>query len=637
MRFTYMPQYEWVEDKQVAAATLRQLMQLKRVAYDTETTSLDRMNTSVLFFSISDGKRRWAFPSKLLPVFRPMLQSTSITKVGWNINFDRHTTANMGIEMRGRCESPDILAWMCHEDDMDPKGLEAVALRILGIRLPTFRETFGLDLAGTDKDPERAGKALLAAPIQVVADYASKDAYVTFVLDEYFRKKAKGISGFRVGTNPDADQSMLDYYNQVYVPLSDAVWHMERRGIRIDIEHMATLEAPMEEEITGLATEFVRMAGRPINLASNPQLNELFYEDLGKKVVKKTATGGPSTDASVLERWAAHGDEYAKILLRYRSLTKLKSTYISKLPGIVDKDDLLHTNFNVTGARTGRWSSSDPNLQNIPSRGDMGYAIRQGFIAGEGRSLIVADYAQVEMRILFRFANETTMVDAIKAGKDIHSSTAELAFDKNYDDIMAAVAAGKVKKKSELTAWQTELIRARRDSKTVGFGIVYGMQAAALAEQLDCLYQEAQIKRNQFLDGIPETAAYMQGVQDRCHELGYVRTLSGRYRHLPNIWSYAWKVKSEAERESVNTEIQGSAADICNEAVVQVHQSKELRDLGYAMLLQVHDELVGDCPTENAKEAAGIIEYIMATAAGDIGIPLDAEAGIGPNWAEAKV
>jgi DNA polymerase-1 len=393
----------------------------------------------------------------------------------------------------------------------------------------------------------------------------------------------------------------------------------------------------MEEENARIHNIFNREAGQLINMNSTLQLRQLFFHKLKRKPVAWTAGGAggnkqPSLNEAVLKKWAEKGDKLAKYLLQYRKNTKMLSTYIKGLMKFMDNDFRIHTTLNMHVTATGRLSSRDPNLQNIPARDWVGHEIRDSFIAGPGKSLICVDYSTLEMRIMAHMSEDKNMIKLIKEGRDIHSGTASLMFGVLYEDM---VKAKKAEGEGKATEHQMKLLRLRNYSKTIGFGLIYGMGAPKLSYQLGCSIKEAESYMNSFFAPFPNVRLYISRQHALVEKAKEVYTLLGRPRRLFGTLS-GGSQRGETYRQSTNTPIQGGAADIVMKAMLKCAKNKKLKALGTKMLLQIHDELIFETDSENAEESAKIIKECMENPGIELKVPLKVDPGIGMTWAEAK-
>ena len=409
--------------------------------------------------------------------------------------------------------------------------------------------------------------------------------------------------------------SLARVYTEIEAPLVPVLLRMEEAGILLDSGYLREMSVELGAEIAGLETEIYKQAGEPFNLNSPQQLGVVLFEKMGLPALKRTQkTKSYSTGAETLEELARRGYPIAQLLLRYRELTKLKSTYIDALPEMVAADGRIHTRFNQAVAATGRLSSTNPNLQNIPVRTELGQRIRRAFVAPPGHVLLVADYSQIELRLLAHIADEKTLLDAFAAGQDIHRAT-------------AAVVLGVA----------PELVTAeqRRAAKTINFGILYGMSAYGLSQELGISTKEADRFIATYMGQYPGVKRYMEETLESAEREGKVETLYGRVRWMPDIKSKNWNLRENARRMAINARIQGTAADILKLAMIAVDRRLRDEQPGAHLLLTVHDELVLEVPEEQAEAVAQIVKAEMAGVA-DLKVPLEVEAGWGASWYEAK-
>ncbi|HEX6900027.1 MAG TPA: DNA polymerase I [Thermoanaerobaculia bacterium] len=409
--------------------------------------------------------------------------------------------------------------------------------------------------------------------------------------------------------------SLARVYTEIEAPLVPVLLRMEEAGILLDVDFLREMSTELGQELAGLETDIYKEAGEQFNLNSPQQLGQILFEKMGLPVLKKTQkTKSYSTGAEILEELGRRGYRIAELLLRYRELTKLKSTYVDALPELVGPDGRLHTRFNQAVAATGRLSSTNPNLQNIPIRTELGQRIRKAFIAPPGELLLVADYSQIELRILAHIADEKRLIDAFAAGEDIHRSTAALVL-----------------------GMAPELVTAeqRRAAKTINFGILYGMSAFGLSQELKISTKEADRFIRAYLDQYPGVKRYMEETLESAEREGKVETLYGRVRWLPDIKSKNWSLRENARRMAINARIQGTAADILKLAMIAVDQRLRDEFPGARLLLTVHDELVLEVPEEQAEAVARLVQAEMAGVV-DLKVPLVVDAGWGRSWYEAK-
>lgn len=580
---------------------------------DTETTGLDAMQAELVGFSISvregeafyvpvqvgaadtardlfaaEEPARLPWP-QVRELVRGPLEDPRIEKVGQNLKYDQTVLGQHGIELGGAAFDTMIASCLLAPERRQ-HNMDVLAEEVLGLRTVPYKALFeGLDHRDIRK-----------VPLDRLAHYACEDADVTRRLYERF--------------GPELLADGLDHLlHDLEMPLSQVLLRMERRGVRLDTGLLGRLERQWEGELVGLVREIHELAGGEFNLNSPKQLQAVLFERLGLKPQRKTATGY-STDVDVL---TALANEHALPgrLLEYRQLSKLLSTYVQSLPKLVNPaTGCVHTSFNQAVAATGRLSSTDPNLQNIPIRSEQGRRIREAFVPREaGWVMLAADYSQIELRIMAHFAQEETLIDAFRQGEDIHART-------------AAIVNG-----VELDAVTGEM---RRAAKAINFGILYGMGARALAQQIGVSSKAAQ----EFIDGyfarLPKVRAWIDATKAAAESDGEVRTLLGRRRRLPELASKDPRQRSFGERIAVNTPIQGSAADLIKRAMIDLDARIERERLPLRLLLQVHDELVVEAREDVVEEMAEVVRDAMEGVA-SLAVPLAVDVHWGANWAQA--
>jgi DNA polymerase-1 len=438
-------------------------------------------------------------------------------------------------------------------------------------------------------------------PIAAACDYSCADADATYRLRGVLEPKL-------------ADVQAIPLLRDVELPLVGVLAEMEWHGIAIDVPWFHSLKARFAREREQVERRVFEVAGEEFNINSNKQLASILFGKLGLPIKKKSASG-PSTDASVLQELADEGHALPSLLMEYRELSKLESTYLDTLPALVNpRTGRLHTSFNQTVASTGRLASSDPNLQNIPIRRQLGKEIRKGFIPERGWTMLAADYSQVELRLLAHLSHDPAFVHAFRAGGDIHRQTASIIF---------GVAASDV----------TPEMRAR--AKTINFATIYGQGAHALSRQLKVEHAEAKAFIDTYFERFAGVRAFLDATVEQARERGYVETIFKRRRYIPELKDRNFNIRAFGERTAQNSPIQGSAADLIKVAMIHIHQALASRKLESRMLLQVHDELVFECPPEETAELGTLVSDIMTTAV-KLEVPLVVDIGTGPNWLETK-
>jgi DNA polymerase-1 len=533
-------------------------------------------------------------PAILSDELRPlveMLEDPGIAKIGQNLKYDLLVLRREGITLRAMDFDTMIASYLLDPGRRD-HGLEALALQHLDHRTISYEEVTG---KGRSQIP--------FAEVQVdrCRDYACEDADIALQLAELFA--------------PQIEQLHLDdLFRRIEIPLVEVLADMEWAGIRIDEAFFEELRVRLATQLAILEQRIHEAAGTTFNINSNPQLREILFDRLGLPVIRKTKTG-PSTDVSVLEALAAQGHELPILLMEYRQLDKLQGTYVTALPRQVNPETgRLHTSFNQTVAATGRLSSADPNLQNIPIRTELGAEIRRGFIPAEGQVFVSADYSQIELRILAHYSADPSFVGAFQKGEDIHRQTAALIFGVEPDQV-------------------TREMRDR--AKTVNFAVIYGIGSFSLAQKLGVTNAEGREFIDRYFERFPGVRRYLDGQIELAREQGYVLTLTGRRRYIPEISSRNFNIRSFGERVATNAPIQGTAADLIKIAMIDIHRAFRERGLAARMLLQVHDELLVEAPAAEVDATLEILREKMEGAA-ELSVPLRVETGVGSNWLECK-
>jgi DNA polymerase I len=523
---------------------------------------------------------------------KALLEDPGVSKVGHDVKRDLLLLENAGVELKGGDGDTMIAAYV-----LDPgrrqNTLAVLAAEVLGV-VPAPEA----DLVG--KGQKKRGFQEL--PPDRIAPFACERADLVRRLWTRFQS--------------DLDrQQATDLYEKLELPLVPVLAEMERVGIRIDAAFFAEMSRTLDRDLRLIREEIHKEAGTEFNVNSNPQLREILFEKLGLPVIRKTKTG-PSTDASVLEELAALGHALPRHLLEYRQLEKLRSTYVDALPRLVNpRTGRIHTSFNQTVAATGRLSSSDPNLQNIPIRSDIGRKIRKGFVADVGKHFLAADYSQIELRVLAHFSGDAAFVTAFTEGIDVHRQTASVIFDLPIADV-------------------TDDQRAQ--AKTINFATLYGQGEFSLARQLGISREEAGAFIASYFERFAGVRAFLDEQVALAKERGYVETLSGRRRYIPELRDKNWNVRQFGERVAQNTPIQGTAADLIKLAMIRIHDDLGERALDAKLLLQVHDELVLEVPDEEGDEVREIVTAGMEGAM-ELAVPLEVEVGTGRTWYDCKV
>jgi DNA polymerase-1 len=598
-------EYETVLDDAALERWIARIEAAPLVSFDTETTSLDPMAAEIvgLSLSVEPGKacyvplaHRYAgAPDQLsrepvLARLRDWMESADHAKVGQNLKYDMHVLENHGIRLAGVAHDTLLQSYVLEAHRTH--GMDALALRHLERRTITYEEVAG-------KGASQIG--FEQVEIEQASRYAAEDAEVTMQLHTVLYPRIA------------VDARLLDVYQRIELPTARVLQKMERHGVLVD----ATLLARQSDELGARLLELERQAhdaaGQPFNLNSPKQLGEILFGKLQLPVVKKTASGGPSTDEEVLEKLA---EDYPlpKLLLEYRGAAKLKSTYTDKLPRMVNaRTGRVHTSYSQATAVTGRLSSTDPNLQNIPVRTLEGRRIREAFVAPSGSVIVSADYSQIELRIMAHLSRDESLLRAFAQGLDVHRATASEVFGVPVEEVSA---------------------EQRRYAKTINFGLIYGMSAFGLAAQLGIEREAAKNWIERYFARYPGVARYMNDTRAQAKAQGYVETVLGRRLWLPEINSPNGPRRGAAERQAINAPLQGTAADIVKLAMVAVQGWLETEQLGSRLIMQVHDELVLEVPGGELDLVKREVARLMGAAL-VLEVPLLVEVGAGPNWEQA--
>jgi DNA polymerase I-like protein with 3'-5' exonuclease and polymerase domains len=732
--------------------------------FDTETTgktlpvkvgvkrSLDWMSDIVVFWSLAFRYRgeplRFCIPGEYLQYFSTLLENPQTWLACWNAKYDAHVSYNSGINIWNANVVDGVALAGLHDENKKQRGLKVCAKDWAGLSMTKYEDLFpNRDQFGRKIKEYETSLLELADQgfLDQVSDYASYDAYCHLETVEWVRDRLKA-------TRIQEGYSLWDYYLNMEKDITEVLWRMERRGMFVDREYLKQQLPLIDQEILAIEKEINNAAGRPINIGSTQQLGAFFFGSkesggLGLKLAKLTKGGKASVDKEVLGLLESSGHKIAQMIVRHRHISKVKSTYITTLVSLAEhyEDRRVHPNFNQFGASTGRFSTDAPNSQNMPRANNDEFGIRKAFTAPPGHKLIIADYEQLEMRVMGHMATDPSMIQAIREGKDLHSFTvSRMVPGVTYEEV---VAAKKVKDKDALTDRQKKLLQARQDNKSIGFGIIYGAGPPRIAQAIEIpeadvqariqrLTEEelaassADIRRGKTLSGRMERAIkanplltpdkaivlvarqsiaaekiqayfdtfpavhdYMRRIPEECRQsmeweevtegaakprsrprdregnpiadglnydwdmdywipgqsepltrtghtkkFGFVKTLCGRLRRLEDINHSNYAFKSEAERQSVNSTIQGSAADITKGAMLRIERNSKLNFLKVQLLNQIHDELMLQVPEENAEEALPIIvecmEHPFAEGVEALIVPIPVEAKITDSWSE---
>lgn len=598
--------YETVLDAERFEHWLAQLREAELIAFDTETTSLDYMQARVVgvSFAVEAGKAAYVpfghdymdAPDQLseeavLGALRPILEDADKAKLGQNLKYDRSVLANHGITLRGIAHDTMLQSYVS-DSTGSRHDMDSLALKYLGQTTIKYEEIAG-------KGAKQLSFNQIA--LEQAGPYAAEDADITLRLHQQLWPKL------------EASEGQLAVYRDIEVPLVPVLSRIERNGALISREMLAQQSAELGGKMLELEQRAYELAGGPFNLASPKQLGEILFNKLELPVIKKTPKGAPSTAEEVLVELAADY-ELPKVIMDYRGMAKLKSTYTDKLPEMIDpKTGRVHTSYHQAVAATGRLSSSDPNLQNIPIRTAEGRRIRQAFVPAPGCKLFAADYSQIELRIMAHLSGDKGLIDAFAEGRDIHRATAAEVF---------GLAESEVEDEH------------RRRAKAINFGLIYGMSAFGLAKQLNIPRGDAQQYVDLYFERYPGVRRYMDETRSLAAEKGYVETLFGRRLYLPEINARNGMRRQAAERTAINAPMQGTAADIIKRAMLAVDAWLESSELKTKLIMQVHDELVLEVPEAELDTVKAEVERLMANAA-ELDVPLEVGMGVGDNWDEA--
>lgn len=583
---------------------VEKLKQAKLFALDTETDNLDYMAANLvgISFALENGEAAYlplqldylGAPKTLekttaLTLLKPVLENPAIQKVGQNFKYDLTIFARNGIDVQGVAFDTMLESYVLNSTGRH--NMDDLAKRYLGHQTISFEE-----IAGKGKNQLTFNQI----PLEKAAEYAAEDADVTMKLQQVLWEKLS------------KEPTLEKLFKEMELPLLGVLSRMERRGVLIDSDALFLQSNEIANRLSELEEQAYVLAGQPFNLASTKQLQEILFDKLGLPVIQKTPKGAPSTNEEVLEE-LAFSHELPKVLVEHRGLSKLKSTYTDKLPQMVNpQTGRVHTSYHQAVTATGRLSSSDPNLQNIPIRNEEGRRIRQAFIAREGFTVVAADYSQIELRIMAHLSQDQGLINAFTQGKDIHRSTAAEIFGVALDEVTS---------------------EQRRNAKAINFGLIYGMSAFGLSRQLGIGRADAQSYMDLYFKRYPGVQTFMHDIREKAKAQGYVETLFGRRLYLPDINSSNGMRRKAAERVAINAPMQGTAADIIKRAMIQLDQKLQ-NDPDIAMIMQVHDELVFEVRSEKVAFYSELIKTQMESAT-NLVVPLIVDVGQGNNWDEA--
>lgn len=605
---TWRPQYRLVADPDAFGKFLKELAGQSRISIDLETTSLHPRDADIVGYAVSWSQDEAYYvavrgpqgesslsAADVLGAMRVVLENPEIEKVGQNLKYDMAVLLNAGIELRGVSFDTMVASYLLEPGERN-HNLDELSRRLLGHETIKIGELIGT--GGKSGEPLRMDQV----PVARVAEYAGEDAVVAWRLANVLE--------------PHIRQSGLEpLFRDLECPLIEVLADMEFRGIRVDPDRLRQQSRQVAERLGAIEADAFELAGRRFNLESPTQLRAILFDDLHLPVVKRTKSG-PSTDQAVLEELAAMHPLCA-LLIEHRQLSKLKGTYLDALPTMIHpKSGRIHASFNQTVAATGRLSSSDPNLQNIPVRSDLGREIRRAFLPGsDGQLLLSADYSQVELRLLAYYSGDATLRRAFAEEMDIHAAVASRISGVEPADVTPEL---------------------RRRAKAVNFGIMYGLSPFGLARQLKIDKQEAAAFIDAYFEQYPGIDSFITDLLSRADRAGFVQTILGRRRPISGIKNVTGRSRNLPERTAINTVIQGSAADLIKKAMLAVHRRIRADGIRAALLLQIHDELVFEVDAGDVDRLAEMVEVEMTGALDLDGVPLRVDMGVGPNWLDLE-
>jgi DNA polymerase-1 len=604
---THESHYETILTEERLQHWLTKLKNAELFAFDTETTSLNYLDARIvgLSFAVTAGEAAYlplthdylGAPEQLnidhvLALFKPLLEDPTHNKVGQNLKYDRHILLNHNIDLQG-IQHDTMLQSYILDSTATRHDMDSLAEKYLGRQTIHFE-----DVAGKGKKQLTFNQI----DLEQAAPYAAEDADITLQLHQTLWPQVQAIP------------SLAEVYSTLEMPLLPVLNTLERNGVNIDIWMLQQQSDELGHKLDKLEQQAWDLAGEEFNLGSPKQLGVILYDKLEIPILKKTPKGQPSTAEGVLQELAEDGYELPQVLMQYRSLSKLKSTYTDRLPEQVNKTTgRVHTSYHQAVTATGRLSSSDPNLQNIPIRSEEGRRIREAFVAPSGYILLAADYSQIELRIMAHLSQDKGLLKAFAAGEDIHRHTASEIFGVSLDDVTSD---------------------QRRSAKAINFGLIYGMSAHGLSKQLGIERHQAADYMTTYFERYPGVKRYMESTREQAKVDGYVETLFGRRLFLPEINSSNGMRRQYAERTAINAPMQGTAADIIKRAMIDIHQWLIDEKSSIRMIMQVHDELVFEVPVDQIDMTKTKIEQFMSNAA-KLDVPLEVGIGTGDNWEQA--
>ena len=598
--------YQVIVDQKALNRWIKRLQSAKLISIDTETTSLDPMQARIVGLSFTDRPCEAAYlplghdyagaPDQLaledtLAQLKPLLEDPALPKVGQNLKYDRSVLLNHGIELRG-IQFDTMLESYVLDSTGSRHDMDTLSLKYLGLNPIRYE-----DVAGKGKKQLTFNQV----PVEIAAPYAAEDADLVLRLHQTLYPRLKQF------------EKQHELLENIEMPLLPVLSRIERTGVRVDSDMLARQSSELGERIDTLAQQAFDQVGADFNIASPKQIQEILFEKLQLPVISKTPKGQPSTSESVLQELAEQ-HELPKLILEHRALSKLRSTYTEKLPLLVNPDTgRVHTSYHQASVATGRLSSTDPNLQNIPVRTADGRRIREAFVPESGSVLLAADYSQIELRIMAHLSGDEGLLAAFAENQDIHRATASEVFSTALEDVDSD---------------------QRRSAKAINFGLIYGMSAFGLARQLGIGRSEAQSYIELYFDRYPGVKAYMEQIRTQAREQQFVETIFGRKLYLPDISSSNHARRQGAERAAINAPMQGTAADLIKLAMLAIDSWLTEQALKTRMIMQVHDELVLEVPDSELKDVPEVIASLMSGVA-ELRVPLRVDVGSGANWAEA--